>query len=611
MTELQRRIRAFRLHLMLRLAGYAALVGLVFALVIVIAAPWLRDEFGLPGYWATLSLPLVLPVLYVIYSMLQRPDDRTIVMAADAWCGAEGSIISAYELEREHPDSPFVKPVADKAVRKLENHRLPEPRLLRKMLVAMLVMLALVPLSRYVHAQMAESEKEKEAEEQANKVDAPPEDAEELAKEAGKAAELAKALGANQQEHLADDVEEASRKAQAGGQDKERALRDANSLVDRAKAQTEAQERREAAREALKNNETTSELAEAIDNVDAEGAKEAIDKLTDEVYRPDGTIDEEAASELTEAVKKAADKAPQDARLRRAAEAIEEKLNAGTRKSANENVEKAREQMRKEGMSEEQINAALEKLQQTDKRALERALEELSKSSSPLRDMDLSSQEVERMMKQLEGKQLSPEEAKAMAEAARQLSERLEIDAETLREMLKKGREFEGLDEAAKKMIEGKQPGETPAGPQEVPEWAKEAVPEEWKQAWKEAAEDAAREGNGKSGTGRNGEGGPEEGEEGNGEGGKGNGRDGEHEAGTGKEIEGGKEGGVDTTDTGEGEKDPNKDPEKLDPRKAAEEKAWREKTGKESSSGGINTRDEEERLPRRYRDAARKYFER
>ena len=35
------------------------------------------------------------------------------------------------------------------------------------------------------------------------------------------------------------------------------------------------------------------------------------------------------------------------------------------------------------------------------------------------------------------------------------------------------------------------------------------------------------------------------------------------------------------------------------------------EGTGNKSDSGGINTRDEEERRPRRYRDAARKYFER
>ncbi|MCA8936026.1 MAG: hypothetical protein KDB68_07455 [Planctomycetes bacterium] len=610
MSQLQRRIRAFRLHLMLRLAGYAALIGLVVALVVVIAAPWLRDQFGLPGYWLTLSLPVIFPALYVAYALINRPDARTIVMAADAWCGGEGSIISAYEIEQEHPDSPFVKPLVEKALVRLERHNLPEPRLLRKMLVAMIVLLGLVPLSRYVHAQMAESEKQKEAEEQAKKVDAPPAEAEKLAEDAGKTADLAEDLGARQQERLAEDVEQAARKAQAGGQDKERALRDANSLVDRAKAQTEAQERRESAREALKNNEVTRDLAEAIDKVDATETREAIEKLTEDVFRPDGTIDETAADELRKAVEEAAKAAPQDPGLRRAADAIQEKLSKKTQGAAKENAKQARERMQKEGLSEEEINAALELLQQTDKRALERALEELSKSSSPLRDMDLNNQEIERMMKQLEGKQISPEEAKAMAEAAKQLSERLELDAESLREMLKKGREFEGLEETAKKMVEGMQPGEMPEGPQEVPEWAKDAVPEDWKQAWEEAANEQSRQGEGsREGSGKaEGKGDGEGSQDGEGEGGSGKT---DPKNGKSPDIEGGKEEGVDTSDTGEGEKDPDKNPETLDPKKAAEEKAWREKTGNSSNSSGINTRDEEERLPRRYREAARKYFER
>ncbi|MCA8911327.1 MAG: hypothetical protein KDB82_06460 [Planctomycetes bacterium] len=600
MTELQRRIRAFRFHVMLRIAGYAALIGLVISLVIVIAAPWLRDYFGLPGYGLTIALPLIFPSIYVLYALFNRPDERTLVMAADAWCGGEGSIVSAWELEREHPDSPFVKPIAAKAVKRLGNHRLPEPRMLRVMLIAVGVMLAMLWPSRWLHAQMAESDKQKEAEEQARKVDAPPEDAEKLAREAAKTAETAKDLGASQQERLADDLEQAARNAQAGGQDKERALRDANSLVDRAKAQTEAQERRDRAREALKNDETTGELGEAIDKVDAAKTREAIKDLTEKVYRPDGTIDEQAAEELRQAVKKAADQAPQDASLRRAAESIDKKLSKETRNNAQQNREQTRKELEAQGASAEQIEEALSRLQDTDKRALERALEEMSKSSSPLRDMDLNSQDMQRIMKQLEGKQLSPEEAKQMAEAAKQLSKRLELDADTLREMLKKGREFEGLEETAKKMAEGQQPG----GPQEVPEWAKDAVPEEWKQAWKEAQQEAGREG-GKSGA--NGEGDREEGD-GPGKGGK---NKGDPKTGDPKEIEGGKEEGVDSTDTGEGEKDPNKDPEKLDTEKARKEKAWREGTGNKSDSGGINTRDEEERLPRRYRDAARKYFER
>jgi hypothetical protein len=603
-TELQRRINNFRLRLMLRLAGWAALLGLLLALVIVIFAPWLRDSTGLPGYWLTVALPLAFPLAYVLFTLLQRPDDRTVVLAADAWCAAEGSIISAWELEREHPDSPFVKPVADKAVRMLANQRLPEPPLLRKALAALLVMLALLPLSRFVYAQMQQSEQDEQKQAAERKVDTPPEEAEKLAQEAAAAAERAKELGAKQQQQLADDLEQAARNAQAGGQEKERALRDANSLVDRAKAQTEAQQRREQAREALAESDATRELAEAIKQADPQAARGEIEELVEQIYNKDGRVDPARAEELRQAVQKAREQAPQDARLRRAAENLEQLLERQALQEARQRREQTEKDMQASGMDPEAIKQALEKLQDVDERALDRALEELAKAASPLRDLDVSGREMEELLKQLDAGKLDPEQARQMAEAARQLSERLELDAETLREMLKDGREFEGLKKAAEEMMKNMPQGEQPAGPDQVPEWAKQAVPEEWKQAWEQAGKEGRKPGQGTGG---------QQGEGGNGkQGSDGNGGGGNKTGDPTKPIDGGgKEEGVETGDTGQGEKDPDKDPERLDPNKAGDEKARRDGTGRSSDSSGINTRDEEERLPRRYRDAARKYFER
>lgn len=605
MTELQRRIDKFRLHLMLRLAGWAALLGLLVALLVVIFAPWLRDGIGLPGYWLTIALPLAFPLAYVFFTLLRRPDDRTVVLAADAWCRAEGSIISAWELEREHPESPFNKPVADKAVRMLDNHRLPEPPLLRKALVALLVMLALLPLSRFVYAQMQESEQDEQKQAAERKVDTPPEEAEKLAQEAAAAAERAKQLGAKQQEQLADDLEQAARNAQAGGQDKERALRDANSLVDRAKAQTEAQQRREEAREALAESEATRDLAEAIQRSDHQAARTEIEDLVEQVYNKDGRIDPARAEELRQAVQKAREQAPQDARLRRAAETLEQLLEQQALEQAQQRREQTEKDMRASGMDPEAVKQAMEKLQDVDERALARALEELAKAASPLRDLDVSGREMEELLKQLEAGKLDPSQAEEMAEAARQLSERLELDAETLREMLKDGREFEGLKKTAEEMMKNMPEGERPTGPDQVPEWARQAMPEDWKQAWKQAGKEGREPGKGtgsRQGSGEDGREGPDGGK------GAGEGKTGDPT----RPVEGGGiEEGVETSDTGQGEKDPDKDPERLDPNKAGDEKARREGSGRSAESSGLNTRDEEERLPRRYREAARKYFER
>ena len=600
MTDLQRKIASFHAFLMLRIAVYSALMGLLVALVIVIAAPWLRDAAGLPGYWLTLALPVLFPAAYVLYVMLRRPDERTVVLAADAWCGAQGSVVSAYELEREHPDSPFVQPVSAKAIERLDRRSLPEPRLARKLLITLAVMLALVPLSRFVHAEMQNQKEEEKAEELARKVDVPPEEAAKIAQDAGAAAELAKEVGAKEQEKLADDIEQAARNAQAGGAEKERALRDANSLVDRASAPNEATTRRDSARDALKSNETTRELGEAIDNVDTLATREAINELSESVYNEDGTLNPAAAQELREALEEARKQAPNDARLRRAAEAAENLLNDSAMQSAERREKQAREQMEREGLPPEAIEAALKKLQEVDKRALERALEEFSKSSSPLRDLDLNARELEEMLKNIDLGKLDPEQAKALAETARDLGERLELDAEALRELLKQGQDFEGLEELAKRMAENYDQ-DAPENADQLPEWARDAVPAEMLEAWEKAARESGRPS--REGSGRDGQAPGRDGSGGTGE-----------RTDTGKtnpEIGEGKTEGVDSKDTGQGEKDPDKDPERLDPNKAGDETAKRDTTGREGDSSGINTRTDEERLPRRYRDAARKYFER
>lgn len=612
MDELRKALSRFRLRLMVRQAGYAALSGLVIALVIVVAAPWLREAAGLPGYYATMALPLALPAVYVLIGLWWRPDDKSIAMAADAWSGAGGSIVSAVELARENPNSPFVEPVAARAAAALKAPRLPEPRLLRRLLTAFAVLFLMLPLSRWVHAQMAESEQEEKAQQEARKTEPPADAAEKLAQEAGKAAQEAEELGATQAKQLAEDLEEAARKAQAGPQDKERALREANSLADRANAQRQAQESRADARDAMARNDLTRELAEALDKVDNREVDRAVKDIAAQIHNPDGSFDKERAASLLKSLEEAAAKAPQDARLRRAADELRKQLadaGSGKRKelqdvAAKDTATEADKQAAK---------AALEELAKLDRETLERAMQEFAEAASKLRDIDPSGKKSDELADEMRKGQLTPEQAAEMAKTAAELAKRLELDAETLRELLKQGKDFEGMEELAKEMLE-QQARENPEfSPDEIPEWAREFAEEAMKQQWAEQAKREAEKRNGER-TG-NGEGTGEPGE-GKGEGGEGEGtgKNGESNP-TGeptREVGGeGKEEGIDSKDTGKGEKDPDKDPNRLDPKKAAEEKAARESTGRESGSHGLNTREEEETLPRRYRDAARKYFER
>jgi len=615
MDDLRKALRWFHIRLMLRLSAYAALWGLLLAVLVVIAAPWLRQTLGAPDYLATLALPVVLPALYVGWIWLRRPSPQIIVQAADAWSGNTGAVVSAYELGNEHPDSPFVKPTVERATKLVRAAALPEPRPLRWALTALLVMIGLVPLSRWAHAQMQKSAEEEKQQEQAKKTEVPPAEAEKLAKEAGNAAEKAKEAGATAQEKLADDLEQAARNAQAGSQDKERALREAHSLADRARSQREQQEARDNAREALKKNEELRELAEATENADPRSvAKEAAD-LAKEIQRPDGSIDPEKAEAVRKAVEEARRNAPNDASLRRAAEAVEKSLDG----NAQKNAKAAREQMEKalaeQGKTPQEIDEALKRLNELDQQALAKQLEELSKQLSPLRDLDPNGKQMEELLKKLQDAKISPEQAKQLAEQAKELSKRLEIDAETLRKMLQEGKKFEGLEEMAKEMVKKAQQDGKPMEPGEVPEWVEKEMPKEWKESANgepKGSQKGGKEGGKESGKeGQPGEGGKEGGKESGKEGTEGGG----HKPNGGentKPIDGedNKE-GIDLKDTGQGEKDPDAKDEKLDPNKAKDEKATRESTGKEGTSKGVNTKEEEERLPRRYRETARKYFER
>ena len=342
--------------------------------------------------------------------------------------------------------------------------------------------------------------------------------------------------------------------------------------------------------------------------------EEAARKLADQLQTPDGGIEEQKAEEVRRAIDQAQQKAPQDANLRRAADALKSALD----KNAVKNNEAARQQLKdamaQDGKTPQEIQAALDKLGQLDKEALKRQLEELSKQMSPLRDMDPSGKQAEELLKQIKDAKISPEQAKQMAEAARELSKRLELDAESLRKMLQEGKKFEGLDEIAKEMVERAKQDGKPINPDEVPQWVEKAIPQEWKDMARKK-ESQGKEGMGKDGTGKEGTG-EGTGKEGKGEGtGKEGTEGGGHKPNNGegtKPINGdGSKEGVDTTDTGQGKKDPDAKDETLDPRKAAEEKARREASGAEGTGKGINTKEEEERLPRRYRETARKYFER
>ena len=230
----------------------------------------------------------------------------------------------------------------------------------------------------------------------------------------------------------------------------------------------------------------------------------------------------------------------------------------------------------------EAAKAALEMLKNADKKFLEQALKDFAENASEMRDGKQGA-DLKELKKALEEGTISPEDAKDMAKQARELSKRLQIDAEALEKMLKEGKDFEGLEELAKEMAkqaakkqEGNPDGSSGSGDpnangerKDLPDWAR------------------SDGGNGKG----EGDGNPRHRKD--------------------PKIEGSSQEGVDSKNTGEGELDPDSKEEKLDPNKATDENAGRDLSGNRSDSNSLNTREDQNRLPRRYQNAARKYFER
>ncbi len=673
MTDLQRDLRKFYFRLNLRVASYAALWGLVLSLPVVIAMPWLREWLGVSrdaAYWFALALPVVLPAIYAGIVLFIKPPEREQVLAADYWFGDTGSIVSAYELERKHPGDPFVQPIARQARAMMHDKPLPEPRWLRRALLALVILLLLTPLSRWAYAQMEENKQEDEKQKQAKKPDVKPQDAEQIAKSAGEAAEKAKEIGSKQQEDLANDLEEVANRQRAKADDKETAMRNANAVTDRAKAQVDGQEDRQDARDALKGS-PAEDLRKALESNDPKRVEDAAQRASESIYKEDGEVDTATAAALQKAIEEARRAAPNDAAVKKAAEALEEQLQRARDKSPNEQkqAESAlRKKMGTEGASSEEVEKAVDEMRkaaserrQVEAQELKKALEEMAKAIDPKRDIDPSGKRAEEIRRKLEKGEISPEQAEEMVKAAREIAKQMEIDAETLREMIKQGKDFEGMEEVAKRIAEqakkDAQNGDPQIGPEDVPDWVRKAMEDpEWQEIAKKMAEKMAerkgepgqpderkpgpdgKPGEGKVGPdgkpidgGKPGEGkiGPdgkpiEGGNPGDGKVGPdgkpvdGNGRDGgggngETTGPDGKPIdpkEVRKE-GVDVKDTGKGEKDPDAERKELDAKKAAEEKAAREATGRKGTSDDVNTKEELDRLPRRYRDAARKYFER
>jgi hypothetical protein len=668
MTDLQRDLRKFYFRLNLRVASYAALWGLVLSLPVVIAMPWLREWLGVSrdaAYWFALALPVALPAFYAGVVLFIKPPEREQVLAADYWFGDSGSIVSAYEMERQRPGDPFVQPIARQARALMHDKPLPEPRWLRRALLALIILLLLTPLSRWAYAQMEEHKQEDEKQKQAKKPDVKPQDAEQIAKSAGEAAEKAKKIGSKQQEDLANDLEEVANRQRVKADDKETAMRNANAVTDRAKAQVDAQEDRQDARDALKDS-PAEELRKAVESNDPKRVEDAARRAANSVYKENGEIDTATAKALQEAIEEARRAAPDDASVKKAAEALEEQLQRARDKGGRPNEQKQaetalREKMGAEGASSEDVEKAIDEMRKTSEerrqveaQELKRALEEVAKAIDPKRDIDPSGKRAEEIRRKLEKGEISPEQAEEMVKAAREIAKQMEIDAETLKEMIKQGKDFEGMEEIAKRIAEqakkDAQNGDPQVGPEDVPDWVRKAMEDpEWQEIAKKMAEKVAeRKGepgqpgdrkpgpDGKPVDGSNPDGKPGEGKAGpdgkpidGGNSGEGKvGPDGKPVDGSGRDGGGGKgettgpdgkpidpkevrKEGVDVKDTGKGEKDPDAERKELDAKKAAEEKAAREATGRKGTSDDVNTKEELDRLPRRYRDAARKYFER
>lgn len=313
-------------------------------------------------------------------------------------------------------------------------------------------------------------------------------------------------------------------------------------------------------------------MAQALEQADPAALKEAIDNIVAQATGDEG-IDPERAHGLKEAVERAAAAAPQDAELRRASERVAGMLDDAAGAERKRREQQAVHSMREQGLSEAAIERALETMRKMDQESLRRALNEFCKACN-------NSGGGNSMDRVLQG-ELSPEQARALAEAGRELAERLELNAETLREMLQQGGGFEGLEEMARRAFERAQANGGEPSEGSSPEWARGHAPEEVQRAWQEGR---STDSGGHSPNRRNAAHG---------------------DVGPGRTAQ------VDVAADSRGEKDPDAEKQALDPNKAAEESASREASGRNATSRGIGAEAETDRLPRRFRSAARLYFDR
>jgi hypothetical protein len=546
MEKLETQVSVLRRRVVLRQVSVGALYGLLGALLVLILLPWL----GLPRGLVYL-LPVVLPVLGAAVAWVRRPDDGTTVLAVDRWAGANGVLASAWE--QRAGTGMFRDALAVRALACLGRVRVPVPRHVRWALAAMLVLGAMLPLSRAVEAQRVRHAQQQYNEQLAGQTDVQPEDAAAIAEDAEDVQRQAQELGTRRIERLATDVAELARRIEAAPRNKDRALREADALLDRTRGNLRQVADRTAARAALANEPMTAELARALESVDPDARERALQELAECMW--DG--EEQDFQAALNAIRQASEAAPHDTELRRAAGRLSELAGPEARHMREARRERMLEQMLERGLSEAEIEAALEQLERMDQEALLRALQEFAASMDKLRHFGLGGAHAD-----------DPEQARRLLEQAQGMLERLDLDAEALAEMLRQGGAFEGLEELLRARHGGAECSGGPSAPSWSPSRGQGGEPD-----------DGARP--------------------------TGDGQDDSRAAEMTDFTE------LHAPETGQGRRPPGDEAIELDPRAAGDETARRAQTGRESTSRGVDTSGDLERLPRRYHGAVRRYFER
>ncbi len=559
MSDFGRDFARFSIRVRMRRASLWALWGLAASLALIAAAPWLALDFVV-----LIALPALLPLAFAATALATGPGRREAAILADFWTQGQGSITAALELA---PDNPFLPRVQERALHSLRAGRIPAPGALRYALTCVLVLAALLPLSRHAHATWAGQNGPVVKSDRDLKPEIEPGHAAVIARSAARAAEAAKSLHAPGPESLADAVEDAARRAQAGADDKERALRNANSLVDRARRQTRDQQARELVREQLAAGEATRAIADAAKSPDPAALDKAANDAAKSLFNG-ANVDRSHAAELRDALQKAAAAAPHDAQLKQAAADAMKELSPEKLAAAEAALARKHEELKSRGAADEVIAREMEQAGQQAGAGLRESLKALGQAAHLMKDLDpegkLAKDVLERMMREGGGDRLAE-----MAEQARKMSSQLQFDAETLREMLKHGRNFPGLEEHARQLMEKSLKDGKPMDPSGLPRWGQDALPEEMRKA---AAHNRAK--NADTGSGR-------------------------------------KRTGVDVETRRDGPVDPEGKTIRHDPSKAPDETSRLNPTGTRTVGGSAEPVDDLDRLPRRYRDAARKYFDR